>query len=517
MKNHIFLFLMIGCFVSAHSQSDLIVDVFGNVSGKNLVTDSIIRETEYVFAKKITHSVLDSVSMRLTLQLMTDVKGKKEQGGLGNMLVFDLKKSEVVWDKPMDYSNASISQFGNYIIEFTRAQANLLNFNTGIVRNVISNSLYYVDPKRGMGFGYKTNFGVADASKVEGVDMKTGETRWKRKITHVFGWNNVLPLNDSVVLVTSDGLHSVNLQDGSGWDYSTATGRNDYSTTIAANLVGIGFGLLTGNFVSTSGHDHLTDLVSNVLADKSNIYFASKDKVTCLNHDGNVKWENNSAKKFRSSALVFIKDSVLYVLNKGVAFLNGRRINYGKPFLEAIDTSTGKDIFNVSLKDQNFDFVDYSVLKNNILILSENNIGCYSSVDGKRLGYKIFDTDKYGDFTGFVSSQIFVKQESGYVRLVDSESSKVYLTTTKNQTMVLNADLEMTNQYKFDDFYICYFSNDKFDFLARGDETIVLDKSQKEIAYFKASSNAFVVGNKLFEVLEDSLIEVDLTDLLSVK
>lgn len=508
---------MIGCFVSAHSQSDLIVDVFANVSGKNFTNDSIIRETEYVFAKKITHSVLDSATMRLTLLLKNDSKGKNLQGGQGDVLVFDLKKSEVVWDKPMDYSNASVSQYGDYIIEFTKVQANILNFNTGKVRNVISNSLYYVDPLRGIGFGYKTNFGAVDASKVEGVDMKTGETRWKRNITHKFGWNNTLPLNDSIVIVTSDGLHSVNLLHGRGWDYSAATGRNDYSTTVAANLVGIGFGLLTGSFVSTVGHDHLTDLVSNVLADNKSIYFSSRDKLTCLTHDGNIKWENNSARKFRSSALIFINDSVLYVINKGTAFLNGRRINYGKPFFEAIDLSTGKDIFNVSMKDQNFDFVDYSVLKNSVLIVSRNNIGCYSTVDGKRLEYKLFDTDKYGDFTGFVSNQIFVKQDSGYVRLMDADATKQYLTTSKNQTLVLDSDLEITNQYKFEDFFINYFSTDKLDFLARGDETIVLDKSQKELAYFKASSNAFVVGNKLFEVLEDSLIEVDLTDLLSVK
>ena len=455
--------------------------------------------------------------MRLTLQLKNDLKNKKEQGGQGNLLVFDLKKSEVVWNKPIDYSHSAISQFGGHIVEFTRTQANILNFNTGNVRNVISNSLYYVDPQRGIGFGYKTNSGALDASKVEGVDMKTGETRWKRNITHKFGWNNTLPLNDSIVIVTSDGLHSVNLLHGRGWDYSAATGRNDYSTTIAANLVGIGFGLLTGSFVSTTGHDHLTDLVSNVLADNKNVYFSSKDKVTCLTHDGNVKWENNSARKLRSSALIFIKDSVLYVVNKGTAFLNGRRINYGKPFFEAIDLSTGKDVFNVSMKDQNFDFVDYSVLKNSVLIVSRNNIGCYSTVDGKRVEYKLFDTDKYGDFTGFVSNQIFVKQDSGYVRLMDADSTKQYLTTSKNQTLVLNSDLEITNQYKFEDFFIHYFSTDKLDFLARGDETIVLDKSQKELAYFKASSNAFVVGNKLFEVLEDSLIEVDLTDLFSVK
>ena len=39
------------------------------------------------------------------------------------------------------------------------------------------------------------------------------------------GWNDILYLNDSIVLIVAAGLHAINIKNGTGWDYIAITGK----------------------------------------------------------------------------------------------------------------------------------------------------------------------------------------------------------------------------------------------------------------------------------------------------
>lgn len=513
MKRLIALSVAICSIGFAFSQSNSLIDKYENISGKNYLTDSIITENEFVFANKINQSCIDSASNTLTIQLINQSKNSKSLNYTGNILQFDLNDDVIKWDKPINYQQSNFKQFGNLIIENTATQSNILNFDNGKVQFETQNTLYHVDPKLKIGIGYKLN--SSDKNTVEAINLNTGEVCWKRKISHDFGWNDITYLNDSVILLISDGLHTINIKNGKGWDYEAVTGRNNYSSTIATNIVGFGLGLLTGTFVATAEHDEVCDLVSNTLIDGENIFFASKDKISCLNMDGSTKWENSSDRRSRSNSIIFIKDSVLYLLNKGTAFMEDRKINYGKPFLAAYNKNNGNYLFNTTLKNQEFDFVDFSTRKDTIILLSEKNASNYSLKTGKRIDFRFYDVEKTGKFTGFVGSQIYIKTDSTFHSLTLNDTTLNYITTDKNIALGLDSHLDVVKQLSFDDFYICYFANNNFKFLANGDETIVIDNDNKVIANFRASSNAFVIGDQLFEILEKSVIQIDLTDLFA--
>jgi hypothetical protein len=85
----------------------------------------------------------------------------------------------------------------------------------------------------------------------------------------------------------------------------------------------------------------------------------------------------------------------------------------------------------------------------------------------------------------------------------------------KNKVLVANNQLEITQQIDFEKLYICYLTTKNYRFLAKGDDTIVIDKNNKILADFKSSSKAILVGTKLIDILEKSIIVIDLSELLT--
>jgi outer membrane protein assembly factor BamB len=481
------------------------------IAGKNYLTKNDIKAKQYIFPERIDNYYIDTTSNLLTVQLRGTSKNGKWLNSTGNVILYDLSNKKEKWIKKINYQQSIIDQFDNVMIQTIANKSYCLNIENGENLWEVENTIYYIDHLQKIGIGYKNKNSTDFSNTLEGIDLANGNPRWKREINREYGWNDIFHLNDSVIVVASSGLHSVNLKDGTGWDYDAITGEKDYKETIAANAIGAAVGVLTGTFVMSAGVNLVKDIVSNVLVDSLSIYFASKEKITRLDHDGQIKWSFPLAKGLASASSIFIKDSILYMINSGYAFMGNRQLDFGTPFIASFNKNTGKQIYFSQVNDKKDQIFGYKIYKDCFLLALKDRVAKYSMINGSNILEKSFDTSTLGELKYFIGSKVYFKSDSTYNSV---DSTKNFLCTKTGKILVLNENLDILNQFESNQLYLCYLKTKNYAFLAKDNETTVIDHEYKKVADFKASNKTVLVGSKLYDVQEKSVLEIDIPDLI---
>ena len=263
-----------------YAQSNIQIINNEKIIGKNYKTNNDIQSKEYIFPDRIDNYFIDTTMNLLTVQLRGTSKNGKWLNNYGDLVLYDLSNNSIKWTKKIYYQQGGIEEYNNLIIQTIGNKSYCLNINNGENQWEVKNTIYYVDPFQKIGIGYKFKTTTGYTNTLEGIDLTNGKSIWKREINREYSWNNIFHLNDSVIVVVAAGLHSINLRNGVGWDYNTITGRKDYTETVLTNAAGVALGVLTGAFVTSTGHNLVREVVSNVLLDSSSFYFASREKIS---------------------------------------------------------------------------------------------------------------------------------------------------------------------------------------------------------------------------------------------
>lgn len=506
------------CFtaLTIFAQTDLLILNNELIAGKNYKTNNEFKAKEYIFPERIYNSFVDTTTHLLTVQLRGTSKNGKWLNNSGNVILYDLSNKKEKWVKKINYQQSSIEQIDNVLIQTIANKSFCLNIENGENLWEVKNTIYYVDHLQKIGIGYKFKNSTGYTNTLEGIDLTNGNPIWKREISREYSWNDIFHLNDSVIVVAAAGLHSINLKNGTGWDYNTITGEKDYTVTNAANIAGAALGILTGTFVMSTGSNLVRDIVSNVLVDSLNIYFASKEKITSLDHNGKIIWTYpfTKDKDIVSKSSIFVRDSILYMINTGYAFMGNRQLGFGTPFIASFNKNTGKQIFFSSINGKKDQIAGYKIYKDTVLLVFKDRIAKYSMINGSIILEKSFDIATLGELRYFIGSQVYLKSDSIYNPIVSSDSTKFFLYTKTGKILVLNEKLDIVDQIESNQLYIYYLKTKNYKFLAKDNETIVIDIKNKKVADLKASRKAILIGSKLYDVQEKSFLEIDIPDLI---
>ncbi|MFA5045521.1 MAG: hypothetical protein WC542_06300 [Paludibacter sp.] len=512
MKKFI-LFIFLGLHLTCiGATNDLLIYQYQNISGKNYKTNEMILANEFVFADRIEQYYLDTISNSIFLQLCGTSKNGKWLNDSGSFLAFDLKADSIRWDKQISYTGTTILQSNDVIVGTSDLGSIFINPVNGIIQTRTKNSVHFIAPQLKIGIGYAIN-NEGNPNKLVGIELLNGKLRWNREISHEYDWNEEMMLNDSVLMLVSDGLHFINLKNGDGWDFKAKTGRNDYTGTIVTNVLGIAIGILTGVLITSTGHDVITNLTSNAVCDSSGIYYASRENISRFDLDGNIKWTTKLEKNNVSNSTLFIQDSILYMTNKGIALMENRPINFGKSFFSAYNKQTGKPIFYSLLNGNKTQINDSEMNKDTMVFALKNRILKYSMLTGENLADKSFGIETIGEFYAFAGKNLYLKSDSSFQNL-RSDSGFYYLKTLNNKLLELTNGLEISRLIDMENVYTGYLSLGNLRFLANEDQTFVINNDNKIVADIKASSKAKLIGNKLIDVHENSVIETDLSGVL---
>ena len=128
---------------------------------------------------------------------------------------------------------------------------------------------------------------------------------------------------------------------------------------------------------------------------------------------------------------------------------------------------------------------------------------------------KSFPKDDFGELKYFVGSQVFITAQSGdLINLNQSDSTKLFVFTNQYKTLSLDEQLSISKTIDFNELSICYERKNDFKFFAKDKNTLIVNKEGKRIAEVEATSNAFMIGNTLYDTQDKNFTATDLTKVL---
>ncbi len=516
-KNILTVFLLCAIPVFTFSQvSDIRVFHSDVTIGKNVLTQRNIKATEYIFPKRVDHFYFDTVSGYITVLLRGLSRNGKWLKNKGDIVVFDIDNKQVKWSIKFPFQLASEKQFGSkiFIREFNKTF--LLNIENGQRLWKNKNSIYLVNSDYNIGIGYLQRNSKKVSNVLHGIDLSTGKTIWHRTIDRNYGWNDLYYLNDSTLMIVADGLHTLNIKNGFGWDYNTSTGKDDYSGTVITDIAGIAVGILTGVGFYTTGHKVVSGIASNILSDTSGFYFVSKQRIAKINkQNGKMFWFFGINKSLACKSYIFLKDSLLYVVNMGYAFVNRRKVDMGVPYLSAFNKETGKQVFFNIISEKKKPIV-YLEFKDDVFtIIFGNSVARYSAKSGALLRAKTYFTKKFRIFSTLLGRNIFKKGEDAtFTNLRDSDTTKTIVLTDKEKILEIDSALNITDTINSRQLYVGYLKKDGFVFIKNDKETFILDSNFREVAKLNLSGKLFLTKDKLYGKQGQNILEIDLNNIL---
>lgn len=514
MKTLVIVLSFLSSLIGFGQKNQISVIKSEKILGKNFLDSSDIKGFEYAFSDRIEETFLDTTTGLLTTKLRGLTKNGKWLNSTGYIVQYDIKNETVLWNKKFSYQTSDLKQFNNTMIYTISNKSYCLNVHTGSEIWEVKNNIYLVDPidQIGIGYKFKTMDGYSD--ELEGIDLKNGQVVWKRNLNREYGWNDVFYANDSILVVVASGLHALNIKTGQGWDYNTITGKKDYKGTAVKNAFGVGLGLLTGTSVLSIGHDVVRDLVSNKLTDSSHIYIASKEQVAKINKTtGEMVWSYPFSKNEASKSSIFMNDSLVFMINKGMAFMGNKQLNFGKPFFAAFSKQSGEKHFLTIINTTDDPILSYHRQNTFTYLIFKNRIEKYETTTGNLICKKDFPEENYGDLKYFIGDQVYIKNPNGDLTcLKQSDSTNVYVYTSQKKTLALDPELNISKTIDYNDLNIYYLSTKNYKFFAKDNKTLVVNNNGHQIAEIYTSSSAFTKGNTLYDTQDNKLIAIDLID-----
>ncbi|HLN74401.1 MAG TPA: PQQ-binding-like beta-propeller repeat protein [Prolixibacteraceae bacterium] len=475
--------------LTVFAQTEWVIQYHERPVGKNLLTNKEITAKEIVFPLDIYHVYPDTLSNCITLQIRGKSKNGKYYNDEGWFTIFDLAKDTAKWLKAISYPVSGIVQQGNLIVQVIGNKSYRLNPENGEEQWEVKNTFSYVDFDHQIALGYKIKTFRDINNTLEGIDLRNGQVLWKREMDHEFGWDKVMRLNDSCLMIVSSGLHEVNVKNGTGWDYDTPTGLSNGARSVGG-------------------------IASNVLMDNTDLYFAAKEQIARLNHQGQIIWSAPLPLDLTSQSILFKMDDRIGMINTGYVDM-GVLYHDNVPFIAAFDIKTGHQLY-VSRSSVKNDIVHgFHISEDAISLIFKDRISKYSLQDGALISEKAYNTENYGELDCFADRTTYFKKDSTYQSLILSDTTRHFIFTKKDKILVINDQLEIVEQLDSKDLYTCYLQYKDYRFLEKANHAIVIDNNSKVVAEAELSKYSKLIGTKLFDVHEQKFLVVDIDDVIN--
>lgn len=510
-KPHFILtFFLLVLYVNAQQNSIVISNP--KMVGFNYEKNADIFGNEYLFSDRIEEAIISKDGFAaVTLRGLS--KNGKYLNNNGNFISYNFKEYKVNWDRKINFQKENVVFLGDRPFLLKPGTVTALDKNTGIELWTSKSELYRVDPEFHVAISYKFNSMNPSSDKMEGLDLETGKVIWSRSLDRSYGWDDIQKLNDSTLLISSSGLHTVNLLTGEGWDYKAQTGKKQTGEMVAKSVGSVVLGVLTG-VVVTPNLDLITGIVSNTLVDSDAIYLASADKISRLDRSGNVIWSNELPKDKSSASEILKENGTIVLVNKGHAYENGRFREYGTPCLSQYDENDGSLIFSLNFDEKKIVLNDVEIIGDTLTMLFSDRIRQFSMADSQLISEKIFDTSDTGYLYNIVNKDIFLQNNDSF-ELAEPDSKNILITTSLGSVIKLNPNMEIEQEWVKNQFFkkVGNFTSKKM--LYNDGSVVVIDDSGKKTAGFTAGENAKLVGKYMYETSDKVLKINDLSDIVN--
>lgn len=480
-------FIILFCYLGFSQETGFAIAESKEITGVRHSQNMAINSTVYTFPDKLNYFYLDTIAEVLTATCYDKPSILKDFFQKNNRTIFsfDLKGQKVKWTKRFSGQRDWLTCYPNFVILSKVNGSYALNGETGQEKWEIPMTISMVDVENRVALGYNNTdpMGIG-INRLMGIDINSGIVLWQRKLVRTRGWGKVRYIDKNTALIVADGVHAVNVKDGTGWSFKTLT-RNRFGW----------------NF-------------SNVLTDSTNCYFVSDESLTCLEKSsGKLKWTHFFMDNLIGRAAIYFKDSAIVVINESEPNDKCTAIINGIAFIAAYHIKTGKEIYYQMISNR-IPISDYQAIRDTLWCLSVDRISKYSLRDGKLVSEKPLRIENANQLY-FADRHLFIKDtDSTYKQLVACDSTQIFIGTDEKSVTALNSKLEKVKQYNIADLYVPYWAPEGCLFLKNDEKTIVIDKNLKEVATLNLKGRIKLIGNKLYKIVDNKLIITDMKDVV---
>lgn len=498
MKSIVAFFLVLHSAI-ALCQNLSEIDVKKNVVvGKVLATNSALTATQYVFNERIHDFHVDKKNGTFNVQLRR--KRNDEYLALkGNLLHYDFQHNSTRWIKEIVYLRYfDIIYFDIHVFLFNGVKSNLLNNNTGEIKYSIKKTINHVNNHLGIGIAY-SNRSKTYKNTVYGINIETGEELWEREINKDFNWNSYEYLNDTILLIASSGLHTLNLKTGQGWSYHAETGRNNIISKSGTSVAGRYFNTLEGVYFNSSNFI-LGEVVSNIAKDQNSYYLASINEVAKVDKNtGKTIWTIPYSNQTASKSNIYLHDSLLLVVNMGHASIAGRSSEIGNTFIGAFNKYSGEQLYVNFLNNTDKVILASHFINNELVLLFEDSIAKYNPSNGQLLAsnsVNITSNKVYAN--NFANNNIFALIDTNKFVQLNTIDTLDYCIRTHEKVIIYDNDFSIKKTLPFSELAVKFYDNKYYKLLCNNTKIMVIDTLGKVLANFDLPFKTDLINNHIY-------------------
>lgn len=394
---------------------------------------------------------------------------------------YDLNARGISWNFSVSILDEVIHLKNDQIIHNKSNETLFHNVKTGNPSTFIRDRGYAFDhPQSNHAIFYDSKYGYKDGSAyIHSLDTYLPIGR-KVTVPVKYGIREVVNLGDSAIIVSSEGLHYVNFENGDTWSIHKSSGYKDAGSTILKGLAGIALGLATGVYVIPIAADVVYGVSSNVILEDGHIFYCSRNSLIKADLQGNIIWELENVGLGRSTLISYHDRLVL--IDQGFAFKNNSTIKVSVPQVLAMDKADGRNMTFANLKHGHI--YDVEVSDEKVFLLQKNTIAVFDLHENSLLDYLHFPQNMISDDSWTFESNTYFEWNEGVMRplsdaydlsfvIQSAEKDDVFVCDEKMQILSLKkkhnlyayiTDLEDLKVFQSDGHVI--FANDEYAVIA---------------------------------------------------
>lgn len=469
--------------------------------------------------EEIIFSSMDSTTKLITIET-------KHSEKLISVYVYDLKLRKQLWSTIVNNSKYNVISLTNYVLLTSKHKTICLDKLKGNELWNLKSELLYVNQKNEVAFTYFSHFDKSNPNKLlEAIRLSDGKKIWKREIDRTFGWNEIFNLNDSTVMLSASGLHTINLKDGKGWDFDALSGENRITSNmpqalyIASTILTAWFSFASAGLIHTIYYfSHTSEtfwnLCSNALVKDDIIYYASKQSLSAVDLKGKLIWQKKLPKEITGNSSLVFKDSMVLLINKGYASMGDVQVTYGTTYLSAFNVYSGRQYYLKQINLEENTISDFKLIGDAYYLIQKDKISCYNYRTGEFINRERIPEFSRQKNCSFIDAQNFII-DNNYNTIKGNEiDSLLYVNFPENGIIILNKNLLEVNRINHDHLFFKLHSNPNFNFYKNQDDLLITDPNLNKIASFKVNRSPTFFTNLFYY---ETAQEINLVDINSLK
>lgn len=485
MRKHLFTVLLtllsINTFAQKFKEPEIRTATLGSINNKT------ISGTRIIFDYAVYACDIDSATHSVIAALRVDNPRIATNNQF--LVSIDIATKKINWKKYVHGGNGLLLFTDNHIINACEGQTRCYSKKDCSMVWKTDSEIYFTNKQQTIGY----------SNKGEGIDLETGKTLWEKRLQYESGIQEVVNIDDNRTIVSADGIHMLNMNNGKSWYYPAHTTITDFDPLYTSIAASIALGAFTGMYF-IAGTDALTNDCSDIQRDDAgNIYYACKSSIISLKPDGTVNWKSNFQDKIAEHSTIYLTNDHVVFINNAYSYRGYQAVTMTDPYFCLYKRNTGELVYRQPIGSRKY--ILSSNLSGNLLTLvAADSIYQYNVSNGELASQINVKKEGLQGFTQITDVNThYVPKGGGYITLAEAYPGDLFFYNRENGRFIhTTSSLKQVDIWQPGDIWKRYRQIGQTDFIANYTTTL-LYKNGVRTGVLNTNGIAGCVNNTLVD------------------